>query len=72
MSSTRIKHMVTFSLHAGKDTPEAEAFLSQSVAELAPIPGVENFEVLRQVSLKNDYDYGFSMEFADPSSLRSL
>lgn len=68
MSSTRIKHMVTFCLHAGKENPEAEAFLSQSAAELAPIPGVENFEVFRQVSSKNDYDYGFSMEFSDQAA----
>ena len=32
---------------------------------LARIPGVERFEQLRQVSPKNDYDFGFSMEFAD-------
>ncbi|UJF35851.1 Dabb family protein [Paenibacillus hexagrammi] len=68
MSLTKIKHMVTFSLHAGKDTPEAEAFLKTSAAELAPIPGVEHFEVFHQVSSKNEFDYGFSMVFADQAA----
>lgn len=57
--------MVTFSLHAGKDTPEAEAFLKESAVELAQIPGVQQFKVFRQVSAKNEYDYGFSMVFAN-------
>ena len=52
MSRSSIKHMVIFNLHAGKDTPESEAFLQVSQAELAVIPGVEQFEVLRQVSEK--------------------
>lgn len=60
-----ITHMVTFTLYAGKDTAEAEAFLKESAEALAVIPGVENFQVLRQVSAKNEFDYGFSMVFAD-------
>jgi len=32
---------------------------------LEGIPGVGKFEQLRQVSRKNDYRFGFSMEFAD-------
>ncbi|MCD1257566.1 Dabb family protein [Paenibacillus athensensis] len=60
--------MVIFNLHAGKDNAEAETFLRESKAELAPIPGVQQFEVFRQVSAKNDYDYGFSMVFADQAA----
>ncbi|MGC5772370.1 Dabb family protein [Paenibacillus pabuli] len=63
-----IKHMVTFTLYAGKDTPEAEAFLKESEAALATIPGVEQFEVLRQISEKNEFDYSFSMVFADQAA----
>ncbi|NQX64505.1 Dabb family protein [Paenibacillus alba] len=63
-----IQHMVIFNLHAGKDTDEARNFLSSSAEELAGIPGVEQFQVLRQVSVKNDYDYGFSMVFADQAA----
>jgi hypothetical protein len=32
---------------------------------LREIPGVEAFEILRQVGEKNEFDYGISMEFAD-------
>lgn len=63
-----ILHMVTFSLQAGKDSEEAEAFLSESRKILTEIPGVENFKVLRQVSSKNEHDYGFSMSFSDRTS----
>ena len=37
-------------------------------AALEAIPGVEKFEQLRQVSKKNDYAFGFSMEFADQAA----
>ncbi|AOZ92537.1 Dabb family protein [Paenibacillus crassostreae] len=63
--SSSIKHMVIFNLHSGKDTPEAEAFLKDSATELAAIPGVQQFEIFHQVSIKNEYDYGFSMIFAN-------
>lgn len=63
-----INHMVTFTLYAGKDTPEAEAFLKESTDALANIPGVEQFQVLRQVSEKNEFDYSFSMVFADQAA----
>jgi quinol monooxygenase YgiN len=65
MKKETIKHMVIFCLHVGKDNLQAEAFLKESAEELAVIPGVERFEVFKQVSAKNDYDYGFSMEFSD-------
>ena len=38
---------------------------------LAAIPGVEKFEQLRQISPKNDYRFGFSMEFADQAAYSS-
>lgn len=63
-----IKHMVIFSLHSGKDDPETGAFLQVSSEELAAIPGVEQFEVFRQVSEKNEFDYGFSMVFTDQNA----
>lgn len=65
---SRITHMVTFTLYAGKDTSEAETFLKESKEALAAIPGVENFQVLRQVSAKNEFDYSFSMVFADQAA----
>ena len=37
----------------------------EAATALAAIPGVEKFELLAEVSPKNDYHYGISMEFAD-------
>ncbi len=59
-----IRHTVVFSLkHAPGSEPE-RAFLRDALV-LATIPGVQKFERLRQVSAKNGFDFGFSMEFAD-------
>lgn len=66
-----ITHMVTFSLYAGKGTAEAEAFLQESKNVLEVIPGVEQFQVLKQISAKNEFDYGFSMVFADQAAYDS-
>jgi hypothetical protein len=63
-----IRHTVVFRLkHAPSSTDEAK-FLADSRRILAAIPGVENFEAMRQVSPKNDYAFGFSMEFADQAA----
>jgi heme-degrading monooxygenase HmoA len=35
---------------------------------LADIPGIERFELLREVSPKNDFRFGISMEFADDAA----
>jgi Stress responsive A/B Barrel Domain len=62
-----IIHSVIFSLKHAKDSQEEAAFLKASDI-LIGIPGVQNFEKLRQVSKKNDYDFGFSMKFADQAA----
>lgn len=62
-----IRHTVVFRLRHEKGSAAEGAFLTNALA-LASIPGVENFEQLRQVSRKNDYDFGFSMEFADQAA----
>ncbi|MGE3874047.1 MAG: Dabb family protein [Parvibaculaceae bacterium] len=59
-----IRHTVVFRLKHPKGSAAEKKFLSDSNL-LAAIPGVEAFEQLRQVSPKNDYHFGFSMEFAD-------
>ncbi len=59
-----IRHTVVFTLkHKAGSTEEAD-FLDEA-KKLADIPGVQKFEQLRQVSPKNNYRFGFSMEFAD-------
>ncbi|MEF3402342.1 Dabb family protein [Agromyces sp. CCNWLW203] len=62
-----IRHTVAFRLHHASGSAEEASFLSDAEA-LAAIPGVERFEQLRQVSSKNGFSYGFSMEFADQAA----
>lgn len=64
MTGNRIRHMVIFCLKHDIDSTETEKFLKDGLRILTSIPGVESFEVLNQVSPKNDYDFGFSMEFS--------
>ena len=62
-----IRHTVAFRLvHPAGSTEEAD-FLA-AARELATIPGVERFEQLSQTSAKNDFSFGFSMEFADAAA----
>jgi len=62
-----IRHTVAFRLkHAPGSAGEADFLAAADV--LAAIPGVERFEKLRQVGSKNDYRFGFSMEFADQAA----
>lgn len=68
MTNSRIKHMVVFCLTYDKNSPEAEKFLQDSYNSLSSINEVEKFEVLRQISSKSNYDFGFSMEFANKAA----
>ena len=63
MVNGRIRHTVAFTLTqpAGSD---AERDFLEAAERLAAIPGVESFELLAEVSPKNDYRFGISMEFA--------
>ena len=64
MVANRIRHTVAFTLVHGEGSAEERDFL-QAAGRLATIPGVEAFELLAEVSPKNGYRYGISMEFAD-------
>lgn len=66
--NTTVRHQVIFCLKAGAASSGAEAFLRDGRILLSAIPGVTNFSVYRQVSPKNDYDFGFSMDFADQAA----
>ena len=57
-----IRHTVVFKLKHATGSPAELDFL-QTGKQLADIPTVRNFECLRQISKKNDFTYGFSMEF---------
>ena len=67
MHAPRIRHTVVFRLNHPQGSVEETAFLN-AARSLAEIPGVESFELLREVSPKNDYGFGISMEFAGPNA----
>lgn len=62
-----IRHTVAFRLKHPAGSAAETAFL-QAAAVLAAIPGVQRFEQLRQISGKNAFRFGFSMEFADQAA----
>jgi len=59
-----IRHTVAFTLVHGEGSAGERDFL-EAAERLATIPGVEAFELLAEVSPKNGYRFGISMEFAD-------
>jgi hypothetical protein len=67
MGKTMIRHTVVFSLKHSQGSAEEKKFLEDALI-LASIPTVRNFERLKQVSRKNGYKFGFSMEFDDQAA----
>src|SRR5256885_10693627 len=64
MIAERIRHTVAFTLVHAEGSAGERDFL-QAAERLASVPGVEGFELLAEVSPKNGYRFGISMEFAD-------
>jgi hypothetical protein len=64
MVEKRIRHTVAFTL-VHKEGSAGERDFLDAAEHLATIPGVEAFELLAEVSPKNGYRFGISMEFAD-------
>lgn len=62
-----IRHTVVFTLKHAAGSAQEAAFLKDARI-LARIPGVQDFEQLRQVSPKTDFDFGFAMRFADETA----
>jgi quinol monooxygenase YgiN len=62
-----IRHTVVFRLKHPSGSAEERSFL-QAACALKSIEGVQKFECLRQTSLKNNYTFGLSMEFADEAA----
>jgi stress responsive alpha/beta barrel protein len=67
MVAGRIRHTVAFTLPYRQGSAEEQHFL-EAAERLATIPGVEVFELLAEISPKNGYRFGISMEFADQSA----
>ena len=57
-----IRHTVVFSLKHAQNSAEEAIFLERA-RKLANIATVKKFECLKQVSSKNEFDFGLSMEF---------
>ena len=64
MIEGRIRHTVAFTL-AHPERSAGERDFLEAAEGLAAIPGVAAFELLAEVSPKNGYRFGISMEFAD-------
>ncbi len=67
LDGERIRHTVVFDLRHAPGSPEEADFLAAAEG-LAAMPGVEDFELLQEVSPKNGYRFGISMEFADQAA----
>src|SRR5438874_5613806 len=67
LDGERIRHTVVFDLRHAAGSDEEADFLAAAEG-LGALPGVDAFEVLREVSPKNGYRFGISMEFADQSA----
>ena len=61
----RIRHTVSFVLVHPQGSPQEVDFLAAAARLADVVPGVEAFEVMREVSPKNAFVHGLSMEFAD-------
>ncbi len=62
-----IRHTVIFRLMHATGSEREKSFMA-AAKKLRAIPGIKNFEILAQVSPKNDYAFGLSMEFSDQAA----
>jgi quinol monooxygenase YgiN len=69
--SGTIQHTVMFKLKHEPDAPETAKFLQDAQRILTAVPVVKNFQVLRQVSPKNEFHFFFTMEFADRAAYQA-
>ncbi len=62
-----IRHAAIFRLTHPDGSPQEASFLA-ALAGLAVIPGVDAFQIAREVSPKNDFTFAVSMTFADQAA----
>ncbi len=60
-----IRHTVILKFKKEISPDEKQTFFTAANA-LASIEGVRKFEILKQISPKNNFEYGISMEFNTP------
>ncbi len=66
----RVRHSVVFRLAHPEGSDGEREFLA-AIAALATIKGVEAFELMREVSPKNGYEFALTMEFADQAAYQA-
>jgi len=71
LKSGEILHTVIFDLKYPVGSNEANKFLEDGKKILTKVPGVHNFQVFRQCSPKNNYQYGFYMRFSSQKDFES-
>jgi len=71
LNELEIQHMVIFNLPYEEGSAEARTFMEDGTRILSAIPMVRNFQAFYQVSIKNDYQYGFSMVFSNQEDYTS-
>jgi heme-degrading monooxygenase HmoA len=62
-----IRHTAVFRLNHAAGSASESDFL-EALRRLEVVPGVENFEVLRQVSSKSEFTFCVSMVFANDAA----
>ncbi len=65
-----IRHAALFRLDHAAGSADERAFF-RALAALESIPGVTRFQVAREVSPKNQFDYAVSMSFADEAAYQA-
>ena len=65
--TSAIQHTVAFRLRHPAGSDAERDFLTAALA-LADIPGVQEFQQLRQVSPKSDFTFFFTMRFVDAAA----
>jgi hypothetical protein len=60
--------MVMFCLKHDRNSRQEKEFISDSKEILSSVPLVRDFRACRQTSPKNDFDFGFTMEFENKDS----
>ena len=59
----KITHSVFFKLNFSSGSQKEKDFLNTSYEILSKIPRVNEFNVLKEISPKNNFDFGFTMIF---------
>lgn len=70
LGTGRVRHSVVFRLAHPAGSGAEREFLA-AIAALVTIKGVEAFELMREVSPKNGYEFALAMEFADQAAYRA-